>query len=115
MKYLKLILLLSLLWAGLLACSKDDDGTHRLKFVVEGGAPDAEIRVSYYGFRGGPDWHTIRGRFEYSIASDLEVAGLEARCDDPTNWIKVEIYVDGKLKAQEYGTRSVQTPQIRLK
>ena len=112
MKYLKLILLLGLLSFGLFACSKDD-GTHKVKFVVEGGATDSEIRV--YGALTGHGWETIRGRFEYTVVTDAEFVRIEATCDDPKNWIKAEIYVNDKLKAQVYGTRDVRTPEIQLK
>ncbi len=112
MRYLKYIIAFVLLALLAPACSKDD-GTHKVKFVVESGATDSEIRV--YGALTGHGWETIRGRFEYTVVTDAEFVRLEARCDDPKNWIKAEIYVNDKLKAQVYGTRVVHTPEIRLK
>ncbi len=113
MKYLKLFILLLMVGVGLAACSKD--GTHKVKYIVEGGASDVPIRIEVCGTHTEVDYETIKGRFEYTVMTDAEFVRLEARCDDRENWIKLEIYVDGKRKAQAYGKRYVYTPEIKLK
>lgn len=113
MKYLKLFILLLMVGIGLAACSKD--GTHKVKYIAEGGASDVSMRIMACGTNTKVSNETIKGRFEYTVITDAEFVKLEARCDDRSNWIKLEIYVDGKRKAQAYGSLYVSTPEVKLK
>jgi len=113
MKHLKLLILLLAVTVGLTECSKDD--THKVKYVVEGGSSNATIQVTAIGTHTDVDYVKVKGRFEYTVVTDAEFVKLEASCDDHENWLKLEIYVNGKRKAQAYGNRYVYTPEVKLK
>ena len=111
MKYLKLFILLLVVGIGLAACSKD--GTHKVRFVVDGGASDIPILVT--GAMTGNSYVSVKGHFENTVVTDAEMVTLQASCKDRANWITLEIYVNGKRKAHVYGPSWVTTPEIWLK
>ena len=112
MKYLKLILLLGLLSFGLFACSKDD-GTHKVKFVVDSNTPETPIRV--YGAQTGATYAVVKDHFEHTVKTDAVLVVLDARCDDPNTLVTLEVHVDGKLKKQVSGNTWITTGEIQLK
>ena len=112
MKYLKYIIVFALLAFLAPACSKDD-GTHKVKFVVDSNTPETPIRV--YGAQTGATYVVVKSHFENTVKTDAALVVLDARCDDPNTLITLEVHVDDNLKRRAEGNTWLTTGEIRLK
>lgn len=95
-------LLFFIIFAGLSSCSKDDDKTVvRLKVTSN----TSGIPVRVYSPFGTP--LIIKDSWEGIYVATSNIASVEARCDDNTVLLTVEIYINGILKRKVFGNSIV--------
>lgn len=113
MKHCKLVLFCCLVLAALISCSKTDDHTNRVTYIVESNNSDVPIRV--VGADPRSTYIVVKGHYENTITTDVDVVSMVANCDDPNALITLEIRVNGKRKDRVSGNGRITTKPIYLR
>lgn len=95
------------------ACSKDTPNLGNVRVQVEANS-DEPVRI--YGTKdGGETGVVIKRNYDSTFKLDGDGFTIEARCNDDKTLIKINVWVNGKLKKNVSGNKFVTSGYISLR